>query len=218
MELTSLSTDERERARSMADAPARQFVAARRLLRKLLAAYLPCAPGRIEIAHGPHGKPFLTGTASQAGIHFNLSHSAGIAAIAIGRSCLGIDIESLRDLSNADALAARLFAPSELRALGQAPASEQRRMFFAYWTCKEACVKARGGGIAHSMASIEVEINADGKAALLGSDGMHDPGWTLRQLALGEKLAGAVAINSPDCTLQCWCLDSSQDSRTSSKP
>ena len=213
-----LSACEQERARSMAAAPAKQFVSARALLRRLLAAYLPNSPAGIEIAYGPHGKPFLVGTASQAGIHFNLSHTADIASIAIGRAPLGIDIESLRDLSHSEALAARLFAPSEVRALGRAPASQQRRTFFAYWTCKEACVKARGGGIAQGMASIEVEINAQGEAALLGSDGMHDPGWTLRQLPLGENLAGAVAINRRDCSLRCWCLDSSQESRPGSKP
>ena len=213
-----LSACEQERARSMAAAPAKQFVSARALLRRLLAAYLPLSPARIEIVHGPHGKPFLVGAASQAGIHFNLSHTAGIASVAIGRAPLGIDIESLRELSHSESLAARLFAPSELRALGQVPVSQQRRTFFAYWTCKEACVKARGDTIAQGMAGTEVQINARGEVALLASDGTHDPGWTLRQLPLGENLAGAVAINRPDCSLQCWCLDSSQESRTSSEP
>ncbi len=192
----------------MADGRATQFVAGRALLRRLLAAYVPCAPVQFEISCGPHGKPHLAGKPPKVNLHFNLSHSAGVAAVAIGRSPLGIDIESLRDISDPDAIAARFFAPGELRALRQAPAARQQRMFFSFWTCKEAYLKALGGGLAHGLASFEVEIDGQGEATLLRSDGSRDPGWTLRQLALGPNLAGAVATRSPDCAVQCWCLDS----------
>lgn len=217
-DLANLSADEHERARSMADAPARQFVASRMLLRRLLAAYLPCSPARIEIACGAHGKPHLASSRSEANIHFNLSHSAGIAAVAIGRSPLGVDIESLRDLSDPDAIAARFFAPGELRALRRAPDAQQQRTFFSFWTCKEAYLKALGGGIAHGLASFEVEINGQGEATLLRSDGTRDPGWTLRLLVLGASLVGAVAIQSPHCSVRCWGLDSLRGSQPNSKP
>lgn len=217
-DLETLSTDEQKRARSMAAAPARQFVAARKLLRRLLAAYVPCPPGRIEIALGAHGKPHLAGTPSQAGVHFNLSHSAGVAAVAVGRSPVGIDIESVHDLSDPDAIAARFFAPSELRALRRAPDAQQQRTFFSFWTCKEAYLKALGGGIARGLASFEVDIDALCGPALVRRDGSRDPGWTFKQLVLGTDLVGAVAIHSPHCSIRCWRLDSPRMSKPDSKP
>lgn len=216
-DFATLSTDEQERARSMADAPAKQFVAARALLRRLLAAYLPCSPARIEIVCGPHGKPHLAGTPSKANVHFNLSHSAGIAAVAIGRSPLGIDIESLRDLADPDAIATRFFAPGELRALRRAPDAQQQGTFFSFWTCKEAYLKALGGGIARGLASFEVQIDGQGEATLLRGDGTRDPGWTLRQLVLGSNLVGAVAIQSAHCSVRSWRLDSLRGSQPNSK-
>ncbi len=217
-DLATLSSDEHERARSMAEAPGKQFVASRVLLRKLLAAYVPCSPARIEIACGPHGKPHLVGTPSDATVHFNLSHSAGIAAVAIGSSPLGIDIESLREISDPGAIATRFFAPGELRALRQAPDEQQQRTFFSFWTCKEAYLKALGGGIARGLASFEVEIDARGEPALISSDGSRDPCWTLKQLVLGANLVGAVAIQSPHCSVRCWRLDSPQGSQPNSEP
>lgn len=203
----TLSTDEQERARSMADAPAKQFVAARALLRRLLAGYVPCPAARIEIAFGPHGKPHLAGTPSKANVQFNLSHSAGVAAVAIGSSPLGIDIERLRDLSDPDAIAARFFAPGEVRALRRVPDAQQQRTFFSFWTCKEAYLKALGGGLARGLASFEVEIDAHGEPALIRSDGSRHPGWTLKQVVLEANLVGAVAIQSPRCSVRCWRLD-----------
>ena len=217
-DLGTLSADEQERARSMTDGPANQFLAGRALLRRVLATYLPCSPAQIEIACGPHGKPLLAGTASKANLHFNLSHSAGVAAVAIGSSPLGIDIESLRDLSAPEAIAARFFAPGEIRALRQSADAQRQRTFFALWTCKEAYLKALGGGISRGLASFEVEINGQGQARLLRSDGTRDPGWTLRQLVLGSSLVGAVAVQSPHCSLRCWSLDPQRWPQPNSEP
>ena len=200
----------------MADAPARQFVAGRVLLRRLLAAYVPCSPARIEITLGAHGKPHLASTPSQARVHFNLSHSAGVAAVAVGRSPVGVDIESVRDLSDPDAIAARFFTPGELHALRRAADVQQQRTFFSFWTCKEAYLKALGGGIARGLASFEVDIGAHCGPALVRSDGSRDPAWTLKQLVLGADLVGAVAIQSPHCSIRCWRLDSPQVSQADS--
>ena len=213
-----LSSVEQERARSMAAPPARRFVAARALLRRLLGAYIPCSPPQVEIELGPHGKPFLAGSHSNANIQFNLAHSTDLAAVAISRSPVGVDIEGLRDLSDPDALAARFFAPSELSILKRSPAQHQKQTFFSIWTCKEAYVKALGSGISHGLASFGVDINTRSDAVLIHSNGVHDPSWTLKQLDLGPNLAGAVAIQAPNCSVKCWHLCSPEEAPPTSEP
>ena len=202
----------------MTDAPARRFVAARALVRRLVGAYIPCSPDRVEIEHGPHGKPSLARSHSKVNIQFNLAHSTDFAAVAISRSPVGVDIEGLRALSDLYAVATRFFAPSELDALKRSPAQHQKRTFFSLWTCKEAYVKALGGGISHGLTSFEVEITTRSDAVLIHSDGVHDPSWTVKQLDLGSNLAGAVAIQAPNCSVKCWHLCSPQEAPPTSEP
>jgi 4'-phosphopantetheinyl transferase len=45
-------------------------------------------------------------------------------------------------------VAGRFFAPGEVRDLHALPAGEQTKVFFDYWTLKEAYIKARGFGLA----------------------------------------------------------------------
>ena len=47
-----------------------------------------------------------------------------------------------------DDLPERHFAPDEVRDLRALPAADQARVFFDYWTLKEAYIKARGLGLA----------------------------------------------------------------------
>src|SRR5579862_5158440 len=89
-----LDEQERRRATQFHFAKDRIFyIQAHSMVRKVLSAYTGLAPHRIDYEFGPHGKPSLT----EGSIRFNLSHSAGVAALAVTRNReIGLDVEQMR--------------------------------------------------------------------------------------------------------------------------
>ena len=114
---TLLSDRERERARRFAFDPDRnRFIVARALLRQLLAARLGERPEAVELASGSRGKPALAGRFATSDLRFNVSHCKDVAVYALssGRE-VGVDVEAVRTLPDADDVAARWFSPRECR-------------------------------------------------------------------------------------------------------
>lgn len=88
--------EERESARAarIVREPARlRWVAARGVLRVLLGAYLDEHPGALRFREQRGGKPALDPPFDER-LHFNLSHSGGLAVYALTEMCaVGIDVE-----------------------------------------------------------------------------------------------------------------------------
>ena len=74
------------------------------LLRSVLCGYLDLEPAEVALRRGAHGKPALGGnrrpetseSGSRRPLHFNLSHSADLALIAVADRDVGIDVELIR--------------------------------------------------------------------------------------------------------------------------
>lgn len=134
-----LDDRERERADRYTTGRAR-FVAAHGAVRVILGARLGVAPERIAWRYGPAGKPELVGT---GGWRVNLSHSGGLAALAVTREWpVGVDVQRLTPGLDPCRMATRYFSPDEARYVAE---TDQTARFFTLWTRKEACVKADGG-------------------------------------------------------------------------
>jgi 4'-phosphopantetheinyl transferase len=88
-----LDRNELGRAERIAREPARRrWMAARGALRALLGAYTEEHPGALRFTSGVHGKPMLDLPYGQ--LHFNLSHSGGLAVYAVTEtSPVGVDVE-----------------------------------------------------------------------------------------------------------------------------
>ncbi len=74
---------------------------------------------------------------------FSLSHSGDLLLCAFSLTPVGLDLEKLRPLPQAPALARRFFHPQEREWL----AGKDALFFFLVWTAKEAAVKWSGQGI-----------------------------------------------------------------------
>jgi 4'-phosphopantetheinyl transferase len=191
-----LAQDEQARAaRFRFERDARRFVLARSALRAVLGGYLGVAPGDLAFSYGGHGKPALGG--EHAALDFNVSHSGDVALIAAGwRRAVGIDVEQWRPLPDLAALAARVFAPSELTALDALAEAERPAAFFRCWTRKEAFIKATGLGLAQPLDGFVVSIGSDEPARFLDIEG--DPAalarWTLHDLRPAAGYAGALVV------------------------
>src|ERR1700690_2111518 len=73
-----------------------RFIAARGLLRSILASYLKLDPCDLGFSSGPHGKPELHNVCSP--LRFNLSHSDDMMLLAISHSReIGVDLEVVRN-------------------------------------------------------------------------------------------------------------------------
>jgi 4'-phosphopantetheinyl transferase len=142
---------------------------ARAALGAILAGYLCGAEPRLRSDR--NGKP---GLAMDPGrLSFNLSHSGGLALVAIapGDVEVGIDIEWLRPRRDLLRLATRWLSEADAAAVAAAPESGREAAFYAAWTRHEARVKCTGVGLAGAAPGPEVrawsiEIDAGYAAAV----------------------------------------------------
>ena len=145
-----LSKDEEERmARLVFERDRRRFLLTRALVRTMLSRYANVAPAAWAFIANVHGRPeILDRPRGVPDLRFNLSHTEGLiaCAVTIGRE-VGVDVEHIGRRLTHD-VAGRFFAPQEVSDLTTLPADEQARVFFDYWTLKEAYIKARGFGLA----------------------------------------------------------------------
>lgn len=204
----SLSPDEHARARQLQTEVLRhRFIAARGMLRNVLATLLDCPIGEIKFAFSPRGKPSL---AAHPELHFNLAHSGDLALIAVSRlGPLGVDVEHLRDFKDAEAIANRFFSTGESAGLHALPAELRTAAFFHLWTRKEAWLKATGEGIGNSLREVEVSFRPDEPARIVGLFGNADAArlWTLHALEPAEGYVGALAVSAVDAEVHCWRLE-----------
>ncbi len=183
-ELTgSLSAEERHRAgRFRFDQDRNRFIVCRGTLRNLLGI----KPDE-NFAYGIYGKPCLP----DSEIRFNVSHSHGMAMIAMARGReVGCDVERI-DADFADEnIPERFFSPYEVRSLRALPAKDQCDAFFRCWTRKEAYIKACGMGMSLALDSFDVTLEPDQPAALLRGAA----GWEIQNVDVPEGYAGAIVI------------------------
>lgn len=202
-----LAPEERARARRFVrDSDRWHFIEAHAFMRQVLARYVGVAPREVRIAIEPGGRPILW---HGDRLHFNLSHCASHAVVAIATSHVGVDIESHRALEDVHGLARRFFAPGEAARIEAHTGDAAIALFLRYWVCKEAFVKAIGAGLAHPLDSVVVEL-ADGIAryASLPPDHGGSDEWTLLtceftggQIACALRTREATLVDFAD---RCW--------------
>ena len=116
-------------------------------------------PGKLQFRYGPKGKPELAGKASQRPLHFNVSHSHGLALYAVTREHeIGVDVERIRPDLAGEKIAERFFSSREAATLRELPAHMRQKAFYTCWTRKEAYLKAIGQGITLHLDQFEVSV------------------------------------------------------------
>jgi len=135
----------------------RRFTVGRARVREILGAYLGREPASIRFVYGHYGKPAL---ADVTALHFNLSHSEALAILGLcNYREVGVDVERLRELNDAQRLAARFFTEKEAHAITSLEDHARPRAFFQCWTRKEAYLKACGVGLSETLDRVETEVD-----------------------------------------------------------
>ena len=195
-----LSPAERLRASRFAfDRDRRRFMVGRAQLRELLAVRLDVPPESIELDYGECGKPALGRHFAESDLHFNVSHCGDVAvyAFSLGRE-IGIDVEAVRTIRDADDIAARFFSRREHEAYLALDPCDKPSGFFNCWTRKEAFIKALGRGLHQPLDSFEVSLAPGEPARILRVEGAAGDrcGWHMEALTPAPGLAAAVVVAS----------------------
>jgi 4'-phosphopantetheinyl transferase len=168
-----------------------RFIVGRAFLRKILSRYLNVEAKAIEFEYEERGKPLLGFKFKYSGICFNLSHSQQLALCGVTHHIpIGVDIESIRHTSDIENLAKRFFSVREYEVIKSVPPEQQQQVFFRYWTCKEAYLKAIGKGLSE-LSQVEIELTPNKSARLRV---LED--WQLKELVPANNFAAAVVIAS----------------------
>jgi 4'-phosphopantetheinyl transferase len=148
-------------------------------LRLVLARYLgsgrPRGPTEIELVAGPNGKPSLAGP--RPPLHFNLSHSGGVALVAVtGEQEVGVDVERADPRRDVLRLAEAGLDPETAAAVRSAPPGARADAFYAAWVRKEAVAKCLGVGLGAPLPAGPVSVieldTREGYAAALAVAGV----------------------------------------------
>ena len=189
-----LSPDETDRARRFhLEEHRRRFIAGRGILRRLLGTYLELHPRKLRFSRRRYGKPVLAPDTGSLSLSFNMSRSKDLALFAVtrGRS-VGIDIEKIRPLPDAEPIAHAYFHPDEFSFLITLPEKDRTKSFFDIWTRKEAYLKALGRGLGGLDAPDSPPLMPGGADSgfLKAPGGL---GWTIAGLRPSPGFSGAVA-------------------------
>ena len=178
--------------------------AARQALREILGAYLGIEAKAVELTADAGGKPRLAHAGRRAAadrrpgpeggppLSFNLSHSGGLAlvAIAAGGTEVGIDVERLRPRRDLVRLAARWLPAEDADAVAAAGEEGREAVFYAAWTRHEARTKCTGAGIDGPAPGPEIvarplDIDAGYTAALAFDGTVGDGTLSVQRRELG---------------------------------
>jgi 4'-phosphopantetheinyl transferase len=197
--LERLSAEERERfQRFLAPAAALQFAVGRTLLRSVLSARLGPTPETWSFELGAAGKPRLAAAHAHAPApSFNLSHTEGLVALAVGDvPAIGVDVEHTLRRNATLEIADRFFAGDEVENLRALPRARQQGRFFDHWTLKESYIKARGEGLGLPLSRFGFRLHDEHELELF-ADPELDPNpqrfrFWLATLGAEHRLALAV--------------------------
>lgn len=198
-----LNDGERQRAARFAfKQHSRLFVAARGLLRRTVGAFVGVDPRDLEFVLGPFGKPRLM----SGQVEFNVSHSKGIALVAVGTRPLGVDVEVMQHNIDFAAVAATVFSTNEQDALACSSGPERMESFYRIWTRKEAFIKAVGDGLAFPLGEFDVSAVPNGGLIDCRVPPHDSILWTLRSLDIDLGYAAALAVAGKVDRLWRWEL------------
>ena len=208
-----ISPDEQQRANRFHFERDRQyFIAGRGILRIILQSYTRIKSHRLRFRYSAAGKPALANATTIAErLHFNLSHSHNLALYAVSYERLvGVDLEQIRLLEDAEKLAQRFFSIREYAFISTLPQECKQEAFFKFWTCKEAYLKAIGDGLAGGLDKVEVELRTNQQPVLLNipGDSHQASHWSLFQLSPHPGYIATLAVKGQkrDWNLKCWDL------------
>lgn len=164
--------------------------------RAIIAGYLSVPADRIHLTRTDTGKPVVR---DFSGIHIGISHSRDILAVYIGSEEAGVDVEYIRARTYMDDMARIICTDTEFR-LFEAAGPDTMRVFYGFWTRKEAELKKSGGTLSDLFAKHAAtrssyrfwQVSGDYMVCMASSQS------TLDSLSIESRLSASVSVSSTD--------------------
>ena len=122
------------------------------ILRIILGNKINIAPEQINYHFNQNEKPFV----DIPDCYFNLSHTNNFFTIGFSnKHTVGVDTETHNRKMDWEHVAKLFFSESEVQSIYAALPHEQLKTFIAYWTRKEAILKAIGCGMVNNLKEID---------------------------------------------------------------
>ena len=196
-----LAASERRRAeRFTHDRDRRRFIVRRAGLRRLLAERLDVPAESLRFSQAARGKPELSFPFDSAGLRFSLTHCEDLAVYALSsRADVGVDAEAIRDLPDADDIAALSFSTREYATYRRLAARDKPLGFLNCWTRKEAFVKATGCGLGDPLDFFDVSLAPSEPPRILRVNDRtgDDCGWSLASFSPAPRFVAALVTKRP---------------------
>lgn len=169
-------TERRQQARFYFADDRKRYLVTRAMVRTVLSHYAPVAPADWLFGANAYGRPHIANaTALAEGLSFNISHTRGLIALAVGRGReLGVDVENVAAREVSLGVAQHFFSPQEVAELESVAPGRRQDRFFEYWTFKEAYIKARGMGLSLPLDKFSFRFPHEGAVQLAIDAGMGD--------------------------------------------
>jgi len=152
-----------------------EWATTRGALRWVLARHTGQPGGSLVIGRASNGKPALAGN---AGPHFSLSHTTGLALVAVASDRpVGVDVERVDPRAETEGVMRDFLTPADRSFVHEAPEHARPTAFHNAWVRQEARLKLTGQGL-------------EGHGPVPPSP---DVPIVIRRLRVGEDYAAAVA-------------------------
>lgn len=172
------------------------WTACRAGLRMILGRLIQLPPNEVPLVHSNEGKPTLAPPFDA--IHFNLSHCADLALVAVGSDGpVGIDVEKTERAMDLLECESTFCHPQEIQSLPN-ESSLRTRHLLRIWTAKEAVLKALGTGLSHPPEIVRIVFEHPNSHAISDHPvaGMEDQ--RLHELILPGFTGHQVFVSVPD--------------------
>jgi 4'-phosphopantetheinyl transferase len=191
--------DESERARMQRlrfDSDRRAYLVAHVLVRSALSVYAAVPARSWRFRRTGRGKPVIAAPTEYRALSFSLSHAPGrvACAIAFDRE-VGVDIEQSERMFTVADLTDRYLSRAEAEAVRALAPGAQADRFLAYWTLKEAYLKARGLGLSVPLHALTFHLHGPRGAHLELDPVLEDDpkSWSFLRVVTGRH-AMALAV------------------------
>jgi 4'-phosphopantetheinyl transferase len=167
------------------------------VLRLLINMYTGINKKNINYTLGKFHKPGLQASSGKE-LCFNLSHSGNYILFAFSWAKeLGIDIEQIRDMQDADSIIERFCSEKEKVEYFSIQKENRTKAFFKCWTRKEAYIKARGDGLYFPLNNFTVSIKPDTQPALIEvkDEPLENNRWKLHDLKINDLYSSALVAD-----------------------
>jgi 4'-phosphopantetheinyl transferase len=198
--LAWLSAKERARlARLRFEVDRDGYLVAQALKRRALAELCGVEPEQLEFRVAHFGRPEVSAPEPALALRFNLSHTRGLVACAVARSCaIGVDVENVEQNLELMSVARHVFSSGEQGELDGLLGVARQRRFFELWTLKQAYIKAVGQDVRPLRSIRFAAAGPDPVAACFEVPVADDAaGWSFYRHSPGPVHQLAVALRAP---------------------